>query len=246
MENFSGKVVLVTGGGAGMGAVIAEFFSQRGAVVHVFDVTENEHSNASHTIHTVDVASSVDVQKAISSIVEDLGRLDILVNCAGVMRRASILDTSEADWDNVVGVNLKGAFLVSKFALPAMIRSGWGRIINISSGGGLLGGEKAAAYCAAKGGLILLTKAMSVDHGKQGITVNCICPGDTNTSMLNQEAYELGVQVESFMEGAANRPVGRVGQPEDVASAVLFLASEASSFITGVALPVDGGGTAGF
>jgi NAD(P)-dependent dehydrogenase (short-subunit alcohol dehydrogenase family) len=133
---------------------------------------------------------------------------------------------------------------MSKFALPGMIAQGWGVIINNSSGWGLVGGDAAVAYCASKGGIVLLTKAMAVDHGRQGIRVNCICPGDVDTPMLPDDARRRGLEWEQYLQGAANRPMGRIGTPEEIAKTVLFLASDDSSFMTGAALVVDGGGTA--
>ncbi|HEY6939546.1 MAG TPA: SDR family oxidoreductase, partial [Terriglobales bacterium] len=141
-------------------------------------------------------------------------------------------------------INLKGAFLMSKYALPGMIAQGRGVIINNSSGWGLVGGDAAVAYCASKGGMVLLTKAMAIDHGRQGIRVNCICPGDVDTPMLPEDARMRGLKWQDYLAGAANRPMGRIGTPDEIAKAVLFLASDDSSFISGAALAVDGGGTA--
>jgi NAD(P)-dependent dehydrogenase (short-subunit alcohol dehydrogenase family) len=134
---------------------------------------------------------------------------------------------------------------MSREVLPAMAQGGGGMIINTASGWGLTGGSKAAAYCASKGAVVLLTKAMAVDHGPQNIRVNCICPGDTDTAMLRNEAEQLGEQTNEFLAASARRPLGRVGMPEEIAQAALYLASDASSFVTGTALVVDGGGLAG-
>jgi NAD(P)-dependent dehydrogenase (short-subunit alcohol dehydrogenase family) len=125
-----------------------------------------------------------------------------------------------------------------------MIAQGGGTIVNNASGWGLVGGNEAAAYCAAKGGVVLLTKAMAIDHGRQGIRINCVCPGDVDTPMLVHEAQQRGMAWTDYLAGAANRPMGRIGQPEEVARTVLFLVSDDASFITGAILPVDGGGTA--
>jgi NAD(P)-dependent dehydrogenase (short-subunit alcohol dehydrogenase family) len=181
----------------------------------------------------------------VEETVKAFGSLRILVNSAGIIHRATILETREKQWDHIMAVNLKGIFLTCKYALPEMIQGGGGAIVNISSGWGLVGGRQAAVYCASKGGVVLLTKAMALDHAHQNIRVNCLCPGDTDTPMLRAEAGELGLSVEEFLAGAADRPMGRLGTPEEIARSVLFLASEAASYITGAILVVDGGGLAG-
>jgi NAD(P)-dependent dehydrogenase (short-subunit alcohol dehydrogenase family) len=174
-----------------------------------------------------------------------LGGLEILFNNAGIIRRATVLQTTEAEWDHVMAVNIKSVYLLSKFAIPIMARSGGGAIINTASGWGLVGGRQAVSYCASKGAVVNMTRAMALDHGDQNIRVNCICPGDTDTPMLRNEAQQLQVADKTFLEDAAQRPLQRIGQPEDIARAALYLASDASSFVTGTALVVDGGGLAG-
>ena len=144
-----------------------------------------------------------------------------------------------------MAVNVKSVFLMSRQAIPVMAAAGGGIIINMGSGWGLAGGRRAAAYCASKGAVVLLTKAMALDHGPQNIRVNCICPGDTDTPMLRSEAEQLGEPLERFLDEGAKRPLGRIAQPEDIAQAALYLASDASSVITGTSLVVDGGGLAG-
>jgi len=176
--------------------------------------------------------------------VNAFGSLDILFNNAGVFYPHDTLECSEEEWDEQIDINLKGTFLMSKAALPGMIARGRGVIINNSSGWGIVGGDKAVAYCASKGGVVLMTKAMAIDHGRQGIRVNCVCPGDVETPMLPLDAKMRGQKWEDYIAGCANRPLGRVGTAEEIAKAVLFLASEDSSFMTGAALVVDGGGTA--
>ncbi len=186
-----------------------------------------------------------DCRRAVEQTVAELGGLDVLFNNAGIIRRATVVDADEADWDRVMAVNVKSVFLMSKVAVPVMAAAGGGAIVNTASGWGLVGGQKAAAYCASKGAVVLLTKAMALDHGPQGIRVNCICPGDTDTAMLRQEAAQLGEPVDRFLADSAQRPLGRLGRPEEIAQAALYLASDAASFVTGAALVVDGGGTAG-
>jgi NAD(P)-dependent dehydrogenase (short-subunit alcohol dehydrogenase family) len=144
-----------------------------------------------------------------------------------------------------MAVNLKSVFLLARLIVPIMIKAGGGSIINIASGWGLAGGPRAAAYCASKGAVVLMTKAMAVDHGRQNMRVNCICPGDTDTGMLRSEAQQLGEKEDRFLMESAKRPLGRIGRPDEIARAALYLASDASSFVTGAALVVDGGGLAG-
>jgi len=192
-----------------------------------------------------DVSRTKDCRRAVEETLHAFGRLDILFNNAGVFYPQTAIECSEREWDEQIDVNLKGTFLMSKYALPAMIAQGRGVIINNSSGWGIVGGDHAVAYCASKGGVVLMTKAMAIDHGAQGIRVNCVCPGDVETPMLPADARMRGLKWEDYIAGCANRPLGRVGSAEEIAKAVLFLASEDSSFMTGSALVVDGGGTAG-
>ena len=192
-----------------------------------------------------DVSLAADCRRAVQQTVDQLGGLDILFNNAGIIRRATVLETTEAEWDQVMAVNVKSIFLLARYAIPFMAQAGSGVIINTASGWGLVGGRRAAAYCASKGAVVLLTKAMALDHGEQNIRVNCICPGDTDTPMLRDEARQIGQPSERFLAEAAQRPLGRIGRPEDIAQAALYLASDASSFVTGAALVVDGGGLAG-
>jgi NAD(P)-dependent dehydrogenase (short-subunit alcohol dehydrogenase family) len=191
-----------------------------------------------------DVSVAKDCRRAVEETLSAFGRLDILFNNAGVFYAQTALECSEQNWDEQIDVNLKGTFLMSKFALPAMIAQARGVIINNSSGWGIVGGDHAVAYCASKGGVVLMTKAMAIDHGGQGIRVNCICPGDVETPMLPADAKMRGLKWEDYLAGCASRPLGRVGTVEEIAKAVLFLASDDSSFMTGAALVVDGGGTA--
>jgi NAD(P)-dependent dehydrogenase (short-subunit alcohol dehydrogenase family) len=191
-----------------------------------------------------DVSLSEDCRHAVDETLRAYGSLDILFNNAGVFYPQTAIECTEREWDEQIDINLKGTFLMSKFALPAMIAKGHGVIINNSSGWGLVGGDRAVAYCASKGGVVLMTKAIAIDHGRQGIRVNCICPGDVETPMLPADAKMRGLKWEDYIAGCASRPLGRVGTVEEIAKAVLFLASDDSSFMTGTALVVDGGGTA--
>ncbi len=251
---LDGKVALITGGASGIGRATALLFAHEGAAVAVADLDEaagqvvvrgiTEAGGRAIFVHC-DVAVAADCQRAVRATQQELGGLDILFNNAGIIRRATVVETSEAEWDRVMAVNVKAIFMLSKYAIPIMAQTGGGVIVNTASGWGLVGGRKAAAYCAAKGAVVNVTRAMALDHGEQNIRVNCICPGDTDTPMLQDEARQLGEPVGRFLADAAQRPLRRIGTPEDIAQAVLYLASDAASFVTGAALVVDGGGLAG-
>jgi NAD(P)-dependent dehydrogenase (short-subunit alcohol dehydrogenase family) len=248
------KVALITGGASGIGRATALLFAREGAAVSVVDLDRASGGEVAQAIVDgggraiyayCDVSRAADCQRAVSQTVDKLGGIDILFNNAGIIRRATVLETTEEEWDQVMAVNVKSVFAFSKYAIPYMVRAGGGVIINTASGWGLVGGRKAAPYCASKGAVVLLTKAMALDHGEQNIRVNCICPGDTDTAMLRSEARQLGESEEAFLAEAAHRPLRRIGRPTDIAQAALYLASEASSFVSGTALVVDGGGLAG-
>jgi len=251
---LSGKVALITGGAAGIGRATALLFAREGAAVAMADlnaqageavVGEITRSGGRAIFESADITRAEDCRRVVERTIREFGRLDILFNNAGIIRRATILELSEDDWDRLMAVNVKSIYLLSREVLPHMQKQGGGSIINTASGWGLAGGAKAAVYCASKGAVVLLTKAMAIDHGPQKIRVNCICPGDTDTGMLRVEAQQLGEENGRFLAEAAKRPLGRVGSPDEIAQAVLYLASEASSFVTGTALVVDGGGLAG-
>jgi NAD(P)-dependent dehydrogenase (short-subunit alcohol dehydrogenase family) len=260
------KVALITGGTSGIGEATALLFAREGAQVaitgrnaqrgaglaqRIEDLQRESHrsqdrpgAGAGQLFVRADVSVASDCQRAVDETLRTFGRLDILFNNAGVFYPQTAIECSEKEWDEQIDVNLKGVFLMSKFALPILIAQKKGVIINNASGWGIVGGDHAVAYCASKGGVVLMTKAMAIDHGAQGIRVNCICPGDVETPMLPADARMRGLKWEDYIAGCANRPLGRVGTAEEIAKAVLFLASDDSSFMTGAALVVDGGGTA--
>ena len=251
---LANKVALITGGASGIGRATAVRFAREGAAVAVVDV---EAVGGQAVVRAIvdeggqalflraDVSQAADCQRAVQETVDTLGGLDILFNNAGIIRRTTVIDTTEEAWDRVMAVNVKSIFLLSKVAIPVMAQAGGGVIINTGSGWGLTGGRRAVSYCASKGAVVNMTRAMALDHGEQNIRVNCICPGDTDTGMLRDEARQLGESDEGFLVEAADRPLQRIGRPEDIAQAALYLASDASSFVTGAVLVVDGGGLAG-
>jgi NAD(P)-dependent dehydrogenase (short-subunit alcohol dehydrogenase family) len=250
---LNNKVALITGGTSGIGEATALLFAKEGAEVAITGRNKQrgpvvvkriqEVGSGAIFIHA-DVSSAGDCRRVVEETKEEFGRLDILFNNAGVFYPHTALECSEKEWDEQIDINLKGTFLMSKFALPVMIAQRGGVIINNASGWGIVGGDRAVAYCASKGGVVLMTKAMAIDHGAQGIRVNCVCPGDVETPMLPADAKMRGMKWDEYIAGCAKRPLGRVGTVEEIAKAVLFLASDDSSFMTGAALVVDGGGTA--
>lgn len=251
--SLRGKVALVTGAASGIGRGISIRLAEMGAKVAVLDIDESKGCSTAAAIESEggeafflksDVRSAADCRHVIEAVIERSGKIDILCNCAGIAIRKDILELTEDEWDLALDVTLKGIYLLSREVVPHMIRGGGGSIINIGSGWSLQGGPRAASYCAAKGGAMNLTRAMAIDHGKHNIRVNCVCPGDVDTPMLRNECDQLGEDIQAFMREAANRPLARVGAPDDIANAVLFLASPMSSWITGAALVVDGGGLA--
>ncbi len=253
MSSLSGKCALVTGGASGIGRATVIALSAAGADVVVVDLNEAQGAAVVREIVAAggqavfvkgDVTRATDCHHVVNVAVERFGRLDVLFNNAGIIRRASVVDTTEDEWDRVMAVNVKSIFLMCKAAVPVMARAGGGSIINTGSGWGLKGGGNAASYCASKGAVVNLTRAMAIDHGPQGIRVNCVCPGDTDTPMLRTEAQQLGQTEASFLAEAAERPLRRFGKPSEIAQAVLYLASDAASYVTGAALVVDGGGLA--
>ncbi len=251
--SIDGKVAIITGAASGIGLETAKLLAAENAKIALIDINESSGEEAAVDISKhggqavffrCDVTSNSDCKRTVNDIHDIFGRIDILFNNAGVIRRKNIVELDEEEWDLVVGVNLKAIFLLSRHVLPIMIKNKTGVIINNGSGWGLKGGPKAAAYCAAKGGVVNLTRAMAIDFGQYGIRVNCICPGDINTNLLKQEAIQLGIDEKEFLLSCADRPIKRIGKPQDVANAVLYLSSDLSRWVTGITLVVDGGGLA--
>ncbi len=251
--SLEGKVAVITGGSSGIGRGTAQLLAFAGAGIAILDIDEAggmetvreiEAGSGAARYYRCDVTSDEDCRKAVDAVAADFGRIDILFNNAGVAIRKNIVDISEEEWDRAIDINLKGVFLVSRHVIPHMKRNGGGSIINAGSGWSLKGGPDAVSYCASKGGVLNMTRAMAIDHGADNIRVNCVCPGDVDTPLLRSECEQLGADEKVFFNEAADRPIRRVGTPEDVAKAVLFFASEMSSWVTGAHLVVDGGGLA--
>lgn len=242
----------MTGGTEGMGYATAEAFLNAGAKVMISGRSQEKGDIALKSLKRLgeasfvrgDVSISEDAKRMVESTVETYGRIDILFNNAGVYLEKGAEDTTEEEWDLVIDVNLKGTFLVSKYAVPHMRRQGGGAIINNSSDAGLVGNRSCAAYCASKGGVTIMTKAMALDYAKDNIRVNCVNPAVIDTPMVARELARAEDRDRYTEQMNADHPIGRIGRPEEVAKAVLFLASDHASFITGAALSVDGGLTA--
>jgi len=247
------KVALVTGGSSGIGLAIAERFLQEGAKVMIVSRSKQkcersvENLKKKGQVHVAfvqgDVSKADDAQRMVDTTVKRFGQIDILVNNAGVYMEKRVENTTEEEWDQIIDINLKGVFLCSKAAYPYFKKQGGGAIINISSDAGLFGNLDCAAYCAAKGGVTNLTRAMALDYARENIRVNAVCPATIDTPMLEMELRLHENREEYLKETAEEHPVGRIGRSEEVAFAVLMLASDEASFITGTNLPVDGGFT---
>ncbi|MBF6606065.1 MAG: SDR family oxidoreductase [Chloroflexi bacterium] len=255
MGDFDGRAVLVTGGALGIGRGIVWAFAAAGARVAIADVdgpaaealaAELGATGARVVAVVGDVASATDAERIVSQTVAHLGRLDILVNNAGIQPTHwyfRLEDMPEEVWDRIIGVNLKGVFLMSKYALPRIRETGRGGVVvNMSSVQGLQSMPGVPAYAASKGGILSLTRNMALDYAAEGIRVVAICPGTIDTELVRDLARAEGGDIEANVKRYGSvHPLGRIGRPEDIAEAVLFLAGDRASFITGEYLSVDGG-----
>lgn len=256
--SLEGKVAVITGAASGIGLGTSQLLSAYGACVAMVDLNPQGEEEAAKLreagrqaeFFRCNVTSNDEVKATVEAIKNKFGHIDILHNNAGVTVRKTVVDLDEKEWDFVLGVGLKGTFLFSKYVIPVMAENGGGSIINTGSGWGLKGGDQAAAYCAVKGGIVNLTRAMAIDHGPQNIRVNSVNPGDTDTAMLRDEGVQTGLvkdeksQEKYLRDCGTDRPLKRIGMPEDIANAVLYLASDLSGWVTGAAIVVDGGGIA--
>jgi len=245
---------LVTGGTDGIGKAIGIAFAKEGAKVMMVGRDETKGQKALVEVRKFgeaayfkgDVSDSSQVRSMVEETIRRYGRIDVLINNAAVCPPGNVLTTSEETWNQVIDVNLKGVFLCSKYSIPHMQKSGGGAIVNIGSINSLMAMENEAAYDASKGGVLMLTRAMALDFAKEGIRVNCICPGAIETPMLKASLDTASDPKAARESLTAKHPLRRTGTPEEVAQAALFLATDASSFVTGAVIPVDGGILAGW
>jgi NAD(P)-dependent dehydrogenase (short-subunit alcohol dehydrogenase family) len=247
---FAGKVALITGATRGIGRAAADAFAAEGAKVAVLGRDEDHGLQVSSEVIArgceacwirADVSRDDEVARAIRLVDERWGRLDVLVNNAAILIRGTVLDTAPVQWAEILNVNLTGPYLLSRHAIPLMLRSGGGSIVNISSEAGLVGIRNLTAYNVSKAGLIALSRSMAVDFAAQGIRVNCVCPGTTLTPMVEAMAARTGDPQAEFKRLGDARPMKRLGAPREIVSAILHLASDESSYTTGAVLSVDGG-----
>lgn len=253
MTRLAGKVALITGGGTGIGRAIALAFAREGASVAVAGrrleklsvvTKEIDKGGGKGLAMACDVSRSKEVERAVRGTTERFGWLNILVNNAGALSVSTVESISEEEWDRLMTVNMKGPFLMSRAVLPEFRKAGGGAIVNIGSVLGLVAVKDRAAYCASKGGVTMLTKAMALDHAHENIRVNCICPSIVETELVKGVFNETEQGQAMRKARIATIPLGRIGKPEDVAELAVFLASEESSWLTGAAIPLDGGLTA--
>jgi len=252
MRRFDGAAVLVTGGSSGIGLATAQAFLEEGARVAITGRDEKRLRKARADLSALgkavairgDVSKPVDAKRFVAQATRSLGSLDVLVNNAGIYINRPIMELTESEYDRVLDINLKGAWLCTKYVLPGMLERGRGAIVNVASDSGLVGTAGSSAYCASKGGMVLLTMAVALEVAGRGVRVNAVCPGEVDTPMLWAEAEGSGKGDAYYEELFAAIPMKRAAKPEEVAAAILFLASDEAGFMTGAAMSVDGGSTA--
>jgi NAD(P)-dependent dehydrogenase (short-subunit alcohol dehydrogenase family) len=250
MSKFEGKVSVVTGAGSGIGRATALAFAREGASVAFADILEQDNQETARMIMdlgghalaiTCDVARNDDVRRALDETVKTFGRLDFAFNNAGIEYAFKpAAEITEEEWDRIIDIDLRGVFLCMKHEIPLMLKQGGGAIVNTSSGAGVKGFKGGAAYVAAKHGVVGLTKAAALDYAQSNIRINAVCPGIIDTSMMQRFS---GGTPEGRQTVIAQEPVGRMGTPDEIAAAVVWLCSDAASFVVGSAMVVDGGQT---
>jgi len=247
------KVAVITGAGAGIGQATALLFAKEGAKVVLADLDPKAGKEALDQIKKdggqgiflqVDVAKGNDVRKMVQETIKNYGKIDILVNNAGIYTKGDVVSTSEEDWDRILNVNLRGVYLCCKYAIPEMIKKGGGAIVNIASEAGLVGIKNQVAYNVSKAALIMLTKSMAVDFAPQNIRVNNVCPGTTETPLVRAAIEKEKDPKKARRALEECRPANRLGKPEEIASAILAMASDELGYATGSSLVIDGGYTA--
>ena len=250
---LANKVAIITGAGAGIGQATAILFAKEGAKVVVADLDQTvgeetvgiiKEEGGDAIFVKVDVSKAADVKEMVKTTVETYGKLDILVNNAGIYLQADAVETAEEDWDRILAVNLKGVFLCTKYCIPEMIKGGGGSIVNIGSEAGIVGIGDQVAYNVSKSGVISLTKSTAIDFAPHNIRVNCVCPGRTLTPLVEKVIAEAEYPEGKRRVLSEDRPLKRMGRPEEIAAGVLYLASDESLYATGSILSIDGGYTA--
>ena len=249
-QSFDGKVAFVTGAANGIGRAAALAFAHQGASVVVADVSEQNNQDTARKIQELggraldvrcDVSRAEDVQRALNATIETFGRLDFAFNNAGIEYTIKpAADVTEEEWDRIIDIDLRGVFLCMKYQIPLILKQGGGAIVNTSSGAGVRGFKGGAAYVAAKHGVVGLTKAVALDYASSNIRINAVCPGIIDTPMMDRFS---GGTAEGRQAVIAQEPAGRMGTPEEIAAAVVWLCSDAASFVVGHAMVVDGGQT---
>ena len=247
--SFTDKVAIITGGASGMGAATARKFAAAGARVIIIDRNAEEAQSIANDINAPppvvgNVAYSAFCNQTVDEVIQKQGRLDVLVNAAGIIVRADALATTDDDWHRMLEVNVSGTFFMCRAAIAHMKEQGSGAIVNFGSIWGMVGGRGHVAYCASKGAVLQMTRALALDHARDGIRINAVCPGEVDTPMLRRGGRDRPLTDEDLAKMAdATIPMGRLAQPEEVANVAFFLASDEASYMTGATVPVDAGYT---
>jgi len=248
--SFYEKVALVTGGSSGIGFATAEMLLQGGAKVLIIGSNEGRGLNALEMLRqykdavkfkAIDVSMPYECKKAIEYTVAEFGKLDIVINSAGQYIEKPIIDVAEEEYDRIMDVNVKGTYFICKYAASELIKSGGGSIVNVSSDAGINGNFFCSTYCASKGAITIFTKAIALELISHNIRVNCVCPGDVSTPMLEKQLANVVNKSEHLKSIVDLYPIGRIGRPEEVAKVICFLASDEASFVVGAVWTVDGG-----